>query len=238
MPIPHTLTKLSQSLLLFGAHQTDASILPFESGTRGITDLIKNMAEFFASWRKIGATYDFAIDQSRTNYIRRGLNAPVEGFAGVPGPITTNITMTRSVLYLQDAMSAFGFLPGNIAFQTRPLILLEFNDLPLDPAGNNIFGASIARAGQGLNFDLNQSIPIIYTGCWISSSNIKYDIKGNDQAVIQSLTLNVSRVINPLSLIPPIGGVSAVQGLASNSAFLGSSGISRVRAAVNRTIGR
>jgi hypothetical protein len=212
MPLPQTVTKLSQSLTLIGVHQVSEAPIPIpEAGaTSDLLTLGQNLADFAASFKRIGAVWGFKADQSRTNKERRGLDNAVEPFAMIPGPITTTLTMNRAVLYLQDAMAAFNFLPGNIAFQTRPLILLEITKIPQ--------GVNVAQI-LGLQFDLTLSNPMIYVNCWISGMSTSYDLKGGDQMVVQDLTLNVARIVNPLSLIPGVGD-QGVRELAQNMSIV------------------
>jgi hypothetical protein len=227
MAIPFTTTRLSQSLSLIAMHQTSESGAPFEFNQDFVRTLTENLvsgaldiAEFAASIKPIGATWNFRIEQNRENYERRGINAAIEPFAIVPGPQSTTLSMDRAVLYLQDAMAAFSFVPGNIAFQTRPLIIIENVSLPTYPAdeigrdgtvkhraGDLPQGMqeNIVRLSKGLTFSLDQSSPIIYLGCWIKSSTISYDVKEGDQMVVQNLTMDVTRVVQPLSLVPIVG---------------------------------
>ena len=215
MSVPFTVTRLSQSLSLIGVHQTGDSGLPFDLNKNDLNDLVNNplssalnLADFAASIKTIGATWSFKVSQSRQNYERRGMNSPMEPFAIVPGPQTTSIEMDRAVLYLQDAMAAFGFLPGNIAHQTRPLIIMESVQLPQNPDGSTpkrLQEHVMANLGKGLKFSLEEASPIIYLGCWIKQSEINYDLKSNDQMVVQHLTFDVARVMQPLSLVPFVG---------------------------------
>jgi hypothetical protein len=208
--IPHTLTKLSQSLTLIAMHQTgesgypdvlDPNILNAVSSVEYDKNLALNMGEFVASVKIIGETFGFRPNQTKVNYERRGMNSSIEAFAIVPGPQHTTIELNRSVLYLKDAMAAFQFVPGNVAFQTRPLIIIENITLP---DAKEIDGLALGW-NKGFTFDLQQTTPIIYMGCWISDSRISYDLKGSDQMVIQDITMNVARVMQPVSLIPIVG---------------------------------
>jgi hypothetical protein len=227
MPIPFTTTRLSQSLSLIAMHQTSESGAPFEFNQDFVKNLTENLlsgalnlAEFAASIKPIGATWSFRVDQSKTNYQRRGINSPIEPFAVVPGSQTTSLTMERAVLYLQDAMAAFSFVPGNIAHQTRPLIIVENVSLPSHPADEfNSDGSlrhrkgdlprglqeNIVNISKGLKFSLDQTSPIIYLGCWIRESSIDYGLRSGDQMVVQNITLDVTRVVQPLSLVPILG---------------------------------
>ena len=208
MPLPLTITKLSQSLTLIGVHQVSETPIPLPENNFSSTGLLnqlkdavdygQDLAEFGTSFKRIGAVFGFRVEQSRTNRDRRGLDSAVEPFAIIPGLITTTLTLNRAVLYMQDAMAAFKFSPGNIAFQTRPLIIMEMTTVPQ--------GFNMAQI-LGLQFDIKLSNPIIYTGCWISSSSMNYDLRGTDQMVVQDVGLNVARVINSLSLIPGIGDI-------------------------------
>lgn len=221
MPVPHTVTKLSQSLTLIGIHQTTDQVIPTPDPnqfkpevTSPILDFGQDLAEFTTSFKQIGAVYGFRIEQRRDNKPRRGLNSAIEPFGMLPGPVTTSVSMSRAVLYLEDAMAAFKFVPGNIAFQTRPLILLELTTLPDIPQFSQRISAKLK-----LDFDLSLTNPLIYTNCWISDSTMSYDLKGADQMVVQDVTMNVARIVNPISLIPGLGD-TGFRELASNFSIL------------------
>lgn len=227
MTIPFTTTRLSQSLSLIAMHQTSESGSPVELNQDAIKNLTENLvsgtlglAEFATSIKTIGATWSFRVTQTRQNYQRRGLNSSIEPFMIVPGSQNASIEMDRAVLYLQDAMGAFMFVPGNIAFQTRPLIIIENITLPSHPkdeyssngalkhrAGDapEGFNERVVELSKNLSFSLDQTSPIIYLGCWIRDSRISYGMKENDQMVMQNVVLDVTRVAQPLSMVPLIG---------------------------------
>src|SRR5204862_437439 len=133
-----------------------------------------------------------------------------------PGPISTTIDLGRTALYLQDAMAGFSFVPGNIAFQTRPLVIVETVNVP----DAEEFTKSIVKLNEGLKFSLTQTTPLLYLGCWIKSRRMRYDLAGNDQIVSEDISLDVSRIIQPLSLIP-IVGESLQKTLAENVPLVG-----------------
>jgi len=213
MAVPFTTTRLSQSLALIGVHQTGDSGLPLDINSNTLSKLADDklagaldLAEFATSWKAIGSTSSFRISQTKQNYERRGINSPIESFAVVPGPVSTTISMDRATLYYEDAMSAFSFVPGNIAFQTRPLIIIEMVTIPTKN-GQPIPGMEMKtlRAGKGLDYFLNEASPIIYIGCWISNSTINYSLSEGNQMVMQNVDMNVARVAQPLSLVPVVG---------------------------------
>jgi len=224
MPVPFTLTRLSQSLSLIAMHQTGDTGLPIDANLNDLQNAYNNpgaTALNFADWatsiKPIGATWSFRVHQTREHHERRGINSSIEPFATVPGQQTTTITMERATLYLQDAMGAFSFVPGNLAFQIRPLMIIENIGLPEGSNGDqpDEFKRQMLDLGRGMKFSLKETSPTIYLGCWISESEIGYNIKEDDQMVIQNVTLNVSRVVQPLSLIPVVG-VAAQTTLAEN----------------------
>lgn len=215
MPVPQTLTRLSQSLSLVGVHQTDPTVIPdprnvienIQAGViSGAVTYATAVAEFAKSFKPLGAVYGLTVNQDRTNYERRGINSSTEAFIAVPGQVKTTLELRRAHLYLQDAMAAFSFAPGNIAFQTKPIIVVEITNIP-----DNVLDSSLLKLNVGLPFDLAQGNPIIYTGCWISSSSTKYDLEGSDQAVMQDLSLTVGRVINFIGLVPVVGATTPSQ---------------------------
>ena len=208
MPIPLTKTRLATSLTLIAVHQTTDDGLPFDfsNAVRGIA----NLAEFASSLTFIGATNVFRINQSGTNYRRRGINSPREPFALIPGVSVTTIEMERATLYFEDAMAGFKFLPGNIAHQTRPLIIIENVTAPTDGRGefSEADAQVFARSGAKKIFEGVTGLagsPLFYLNCWINQSRINYDLKGSDQAVLQNITLDVGRITTPAGLIPRIG---------------------------------
>lgn len=198
MPVPHTLTRLSQSLGLISSHQLSDSVLPELTGDamQAATDI----ANYVLSSNMIGGAYQFTIRQSKNNNRRYGINSPIEAFSIVPGTITTDITIKTVVLYVRDAMQAFNFSSGNIAMQNRPLIIQELvrgpdiniTDLTSGYVKKIIDCIKLVRGAK------LSDLPIIniYLNCWISESNIEYKLEG-DQIVIQDLTLNVARIVNP-----------------------------------------
>ena len=238
MPVPHTLTRLSQSLSLIAMHQTGDSGLPIDMNGGDLLNAIKspvatalNLADWATSTKPIGATWNFKVSQSRENYERRGINSSAEAFAIVPGPTKTTITMERAVLYLQDAMAGFSFVPGNIAFQTRPLMIIESIAQPGEGTEDPMFESpsfrdTLARMQKGMakSISLQEASPIVYLGCWINQSEISYNIKEGDQMVIQNITLDVAKVVQPLSLVPIVG--AELQGtLAENVGILKAIGL-------------
>ena len=214
MPLPITETRLASSLSIIAVHQTSSSGMPFDplKPLSTASDLI----EFAASLKTIGATFGFRVSQTSTNYQRRGINSAREPFAGVPGPLNTTLAMDRAALYKEDAISAFDFLPGNAAFQTRPLMIIENVELPSDVDYQRQINLSEAlssvrkarEAATGLAQRLltgGETVPIVYMNCWISDSRINYDLKSSDLMVVHNITLNVGRIVQPSSLIPVIG---------------------------------
>jgi hypothetical protein len=145
----------------------------------------------------VGAVSQFTIIQNRVNIRRYGINSPIEAFSVVPGPITTTLELKFGVLYVQDAMQAFAFESGNIAFQIRPLIIHEivrapsFNISSLLPKIGERFLSRLAGKTSLSDVPLIHS----YMGCWFANSQMRYALDG-DQMVIQDARLDVSRVIN------------------------------------------
>ena len=246
MALPHTLTRLSQSLSLIAMHQTGDSGLPIDLNAADLVNAAKNplstalnLADWAASVKPIGATWSFKVSQTRDNYERRGMNSSVEAFALVPGVQKTTISMDRAVLYLQDAMAAFNFVPGNMACQTRPLMIIESIAQPgededgvglFDPAKGALTNLGLQKlfkstvSGMKKSFNLQEATPIVYLGCWINQSEISYNIKEGDQMVIQNITLDVAKVVQPLSLVPIVG--AELQGtLAENVGILKAIGL-------------
>ncbi len=204
--VPQTLVKLSQSLSIIAFHQVDDTANPFDSLN------LANIVNTLASLKVIGATFGFRVNQTRENYQRRGIGSPMEAFAITPGPVTTNIEMDRVSLYSQDAMGAFQFLPGNIAFQTRPLVILETIFEPQDRSGRSLSRQVQVESalGRGLPSGILASILSLvdiaktptYTGCWLSESSIKYKLESN-QVVMQNVTLNVARISPAVGVVFP-----------------------------------
>jgi len=210
MPIPLTRTRLATSLSLIATHQTNDNGTPFD-----FSDALRgafNLAEFSASLKFIGATNVFRVNQTASNYKRRGINSPREPFAVVPGPIETTIEIERATLYYEDAMAGFKFTPGNIAYQTRPLIIIENVTAPTTEQRNGDptqadFASFLKMAAKSITAGVTgqNSSPLIYLNCVIRDSRIAYDLKGSDQAVMQSVVLDVGRIEQPTSLVPVVG---------------------------------
>jgi hypothetical protein len=204
--IPQTLVKLSQQLALVGYHQVDDTANPFDPKD-GLS-----IFNTIASFKPIGSTNRFRVNQARENYQRRGINSSIEPFITAPGKVTTTIEMDRVVLNIEDAMQAFMFMPGNIAFQTRPLVIVETtipalgdNNLPVvrvpDDMPNDAFGLLNTTIGIAQTLaDLAKSP--VYTGCFLANSSIEYRMQGA-QAVIQNVTLNVSRSSPAAAVVAP-----------------------------------
>lgn len=208
MPLPLTNTRLASSLSIAATHQTSDSGIPINPSD--LLNAATSLAEFVSSFKVIGGTHIYRVNQAGSNYLRRGINSPREPFAAVPGQIATTIEMERAVLYFEDAMAGFNFLPGNIAFQTRPLMIFENLTTPTSDQTNPSASDVEAFARQGLESvtDLANAVqasPLIYLNCWIRESRINYDIKGTDQAVLQSLVVDVGRIVQPSALIPGVG---------------------------------
>ncbi len=211
--VPFTRTRLSQSLSLVGFHQTGDFGVPtpdpkeiFETAREAIKtgnkqaigsviSFGRDLAELATSFKPIGAVFGLRINQRREIFHRRGINSSIEPFGSTPGPVTTTLVLNRAALYLEDALAAFSFLPGNIAFQTRPLMIIEVTNLPGDIA----FELSLSTLAKSV-FNLRQSNPIIYQGCWINDISTNFDLKGSDQMVAQNISMTVARVTNPLIL--------------------------------------
>lgn len=168
---------------------------------------LSDETDFIASNRIVGAVYGFTLRQTRTNIRRHGINSPIEAFAIVPGPVSSTLEINQAALYIQDAMQAFAFDSGNVAFQTRPLTINEIvtppdilvSSLSPGPSGGNI-AQNLLNQLRGSGDKLSDS-PIIHTyvGCWISNHSIEYKLQ-DDQMVIQDLTMDVARIINPTVL--------------------------------------
>ena len=220
--IPQTLVKLSQQLALIGFHQADESGSPFSAAA--LTSLVTSL-------KFIGATNRFKVTQEGENQRRYGINSSREAWATVPGRITTRIEMDRVALNTGDAMAAFQFLPGNIAFQTRPLIIIELifpalgeDNLPVVRAAqareiSNI-ASSLTRglggvpglstvAGQNTQQLAAAALSLVdlattpvYMGCWFGSRTTEYKLEGV-QAVMENLSLDVSRVSPAINVVAP-----------------------------------
>lgn len=219
--IPQTLVKLSQSLMLLGYHQVDDTGNPFN------TSGFASIAETLVSFKTIGFTHRFRVNQDRDNHPRRGINASVEAFATTPGAIRTTIEMEKTVLNTEDAMGAFQFLPGNIAFQTRPLVIIEVtipaiddNNVPIVQATLNrglstlndkILGLPGALLGTALTAADLATSPV-YMGCWLASSSKEFKLEGS-QAVMQNVTLNVSRVTPAITVVFPDTAETIIESL-------------------------
>jgi hypothetical protein len=196
--IPQTSLKLSQQLALVGYHQVDDTANPFD------TSNWQNALATLSSIKFFGATNRFKVSQDADNQSRRGIDSPIESFATLPGPVTTTLEMDRVVLNTEDAMSAFQFTSGNIAFQTRPLVIIEFtyaSDAKLHNVVSkaNLPGglANIAKTVQGGAGALLTAMDLartpVYSGCRVASSGIEYKLDGA-QAVVQNVTMTVARV--------------------------------------------
>lgn len=240
MPTPFTKTRLASSLSLVGVHQVTDTGVPIPSWqdflnaptlgagiagqiTSAAATTAARLADFTASIQVIGAASMFRVSQSGTNQARRGIDSAREPFAVVPGPISTSIELERAVLYLEDAMAAFKFMPNNIAHQTRPIIIIENVSLPgeTDPQDATAFLKSSLKNIIG-GVTGKDASPVFYLYCWVRESRITYDLKGGDQAVMQSVVLDVGRVMVPASLTSAaIGEVAgAFGGLAGQAAQL------------------
>jgi hypothetical protein len=200
--IPATLARLSQQLALVAFHQTADTPSPFNPNDPLATA---------SSLRFISATHRFRISQERTNYRRRGINSSMEPFGVTPGPVTTTITMERVVLQTEDAMGAFQFLPGNVAFQIRPLVIIEATFPAIGKDGQPTVRTNVATGnfGADLRNALGSILALVdiaksptYTNCWVSNSEIEYKLEGA-QVVIQNVTLNAGRVSPAVSVVFP-----------------------------------
>jgi hypothetical protein len=138
--VPQTLVRLSQQLALIGFQQVDDTANPFD------TSGLSNIVDTITSLRFIGATNRFRVSQERTFHQRQGIG-DVESFAIAPGNVTTKIDMDRMMLNTEDAMAVFQFMPGNIAFQTRPIVLLELTVPAL--GSDNLPVVNTTGAGSG-----------------------------------------------------------------------------------------
>ena len=234
--LPLTITRTAACLSIIAVHQTGDSALPVSLGgvlsafqnpsLQGAADLALNAAEYASSWTTLGATMGMEIAQQSNPIPRGGLNSSIEAFAMLPGKVTTTLTIQRALLYYEDAMSAFKFMPGNIALQTTPLIIIENLTVPDSPEIQKRFGSFAKKIGNS-EFGLLQ--PNVYVGCRINSSRIKYDIEGNNSIVMQDITLSVARIINPLSeTVSQVTG--ALQGLGLDGAASQFAGASTVLA--------
>jgi len=178
------------------------------------------------SFRPIGAAYGFEVKQSRTNARGYGINSSVETFRIMPGPVTTDITIKQMMLYIQDFMFSTGFITGagNIAFQTRPLVIQELQHVPIGVA------EALRRALLGKPSDITKvltrwleqvspaGLPVAntYINCWIKDSQISYSLE-DDQAVSQDVNLDAGQV----------SGLSVVAGVVSGAAVTGFRGLAK-----------
>jgi hypothetical protein len=238
--VPQTIVKLSQQLALIGFQQVDDTANPFDASN------VANIIDTVLSLRFIGATNRFKVSQDRTVHPRQGVG-DVEPFATVPGNVTTKIEMDRVMLNTEDAMGAFQFMSGNIAFQTRPLIILELTVPALGPGNVPVVNAGVAEsrggafgrinelahsllgnkiektvtqnigrsAGQimsGIMTTLDLAKTPTYTGCWIVSRSAEYKLDGA-QAVVENLTLAVSRISSLAGVVAPSQELSIIQNM-------------------------
>lgn len=203
--VPQTLVRLSQQLAVIGFHQGDEVGNPFNSGD--FTSILDTLTSF----KFIGATSRFRVTQEGENSRRYGINSSREAWATVPGKITTRIEMDRVALNTSDAMGAFQFMPGNIAFQTRPLIILELIFPALDEKNEPVIRAvTSSPSGSGVPNALLGSLlsavdlatTPVYMGCWIGSRAMEYKLEGA-QAVMENLTLDVSRISPAITVVFP-----------------------------------
>lgn len=97
----------------------------------------------------------------------------------IPQKVTTTLTIEKAVLRRSgEFLKVFGFTPGNLLHQTRPVTIIEFFHYD-----------AINDAEEILN-----SYAIIYEGCWLTSNPIEYDVTDDDTAVIQEVKMNVTKV--------------------------------------------
>jgi len=159
----------------------------------GVAKQATDVAQALMSYKPLGAVFEFSVSQTRSNKVRRGIDSPIEGFATMPGPVTTTLTMGRACLYEGDAMQAFNFAPGNIAFQTRPVCIIEIVSKPgqEDQLMDVLTGGTNVMNALSSIVDL-ASMPV-YVGCWFSDSMISYKLESK-QLVIQDATLNVTKI--------------------------------------------
>jgi hypothetical protein len=209
--IPQTLVKLSQQLALIGYQQVDEFANPFAA------DNWMDIAQSVATLKFIGATSSFKINQDSDNYSRRGIDSSIEAYATLPGKIITRIEMQRVVLNTEDAMGAFTFLSGNIAFQTRPVVIVELTFASGANLRSN--GTSGGLNSTGFAADIGTLLSAIdlaktpiYSGCRINSSNLEYKLEAN-QAVIQNVAFNVARVSPAIGAILPSIEQTLIQSL-------------------------
>lgn len=203
--VPQTLVKLSQQLMLLGYHQMDDTPNPFDN----LSPL--SIFQTITSIRVISATNRFRVVQDRSNRRRQGIGSSVEAFGVVPGQVTTTIEMDRVVLNTEDAMGAFQFLPGNIAFQIRPLVILEVtipaigeNGLPVIRTATNAegFGRDLQNVVGSILAVADVAKSPTYTNCWVASSSLEYKLEGA-QAVAQNVTLTVGNVSPAVAVVFP-----------------------------------
>ena len=159
----------------------------------GVATQVADITQALTSYKPLGAVFGFDVTQSRANKTRRGINSSMEGFATIPGPITTTIKLERAVLYESDAMQAFNFTPGNIAFQTRPICIIEIVSKP----GQEDNAMEALSGGTNIMGILSSIVDIasmpVYIGCWFSESMISYKLESK-QLVVQDATLSVARI--------------------------------------------
>ena len=284
MPLPQTLTRLSQSLALVGYHQTTedgsyglgnalsrassgmgamassvaGALGKVGSGTLdtlsgnfnegipkvlgGVSDVVSSAGSGIGSaledpvfsFRPIGAAFGFQVNQNRSNTRGYGINSPVEVFRIMPGPVTTEIAIDQMMLYVQDFLFSTGFVTGsgNIAFQTRPLVIQELQHIPVDVQGalqkalNSKPNDATKILARWLEQVAPAGIPVAntYINCWIKDSRISYKLE-DDQAVTQSVTLDAGQV----------SGLSVVAGVVSGAAAQGYRNIAK---SISLNVGR
>lgn len=150
----------------------------------------KNTRSSFANAVTIGrlldATSSITISQNRTNTRIYALGASAfEPFQIVPGPVTTDLELSRVVLYARDFFEALGFTHGTLTSQIIPFLI----DIEL-------------RAPTGAL----RTIRI--HDCWLTSHNLPFDISGNSALIVQNLRVTAGKIETQDATFGAIGSIT------------------------------
>ena len=118
--------------------------------------------------------------------------------------MTTDLDLTRVVLYARDFFEALGFHQGSLTSQTIPfLIEIELR----------------APTGALRTIRIHD--------CWLSSHTMPFDITGNNILIVQTLKVTGGKVTTEDARFGAVG--SLTQKLASNVKIPGSNGPTGLR---------
>lgn len=120
----------------------------------------------------LDATSRLTVKQTRQNHRIYSLgSAAFEPNLVVPGPITTDLELTRVVLYARDFFEALGFTQGTLSTQIVPFLI----DVEL-------------RAPTGAVRTIR------FNDCWLNGHTLPFDVSGNETLIVQSLAITAGRV--------------------------------------------